>query len=325
MVGTLRWPERHPFPALPPWDPTRAAAIRDASGWRAYLSARLGVVVRPSLDAAEFFPRSDCVHPSFLDGLSFPLSLVAALRALRWRPPWAGADARQGDSATPKVVRVLLAGASRKAEQRLVMHTDYFGEWRALFDGADAIHVALVGPEIDGPTVGAVDRLVFPPHPRLPTLGVACVRGTVAEFLGRFGAEWTRSPACSLVLGLNTGFGNLNRALRHSWGASLVALLDAGLLAVFTCANDFADLKGETTLWREVLGASVVLPPARNPFHGCTTMVAEGRRAGSAGEEEEDWSCANAFVYAVQGYADGRRGPRVPRGRVPDALATFDV
>ena len=98
-VGTLRWDESSRFPRLPAWP---ASLVGDEAplpeGWRSYLEMRLlpdaGGVIR--------------VEPPMLDGLSYPLSLLHAMRLLRLRPP------------SHETLTVLIIGSSSKAEARLL-------------------------------------------------------------------------------------------------------------------------------------------------------------------------------------------------------------
>ena len=100
-VGTLRWDESSRFPPLPAW-PASLAGVGDEvpapEGWRDYLEMRLlpdaGGVIR--------------VEPPMLDGLSYPLSLLLAMRLLRLRPP------------SHETLTLLIVGSSSKAEARLL-------------------------------------------------------------------------------------------------------------------------------------------------------------------------------------------------------------
>jgi len=102
-VGTLRWEEKQ-FPKLPRFPATlsREAATADMlNGWRAYLEARLAPP-----DASGAIK----VEPPMLDGLSYPLSLLVAMRALGLLAP----------NSKAQLKRILVIGASSRAEERLV-------------------------------------------------------------------------------------------------------------------------------------------------------------------------------------------------------------
>ena len=88
-------------------------------------------------------------------------------------------------------------------------------------------------------------------------------------------------------------------------------------VAVFTCANDYSDLRGEM-LVHQLLGSNVVLAPSKNPFKAATIVHQpaselqrsnkkgkKGRGAkGGAGNDsgrQPEWSCSSCYVYAVQG------------------------
>ena len=91
----------------------------------------------------------------------------------------------------------------------------------------------------------------------------------------------------------------------------LVALLRLGLVAVFTCAIDYSDLRGELALF-QTLHAQLVLAPQRNPFKAATVV-----RESEA--ERCEWSCSSSYVYAVCGRADGAP-PLPPPGASLDSL-----
>ena len=100
-VGTLRWSERDPFPALGAW-PLEEDMPPALTGWRGYLEWRLPPDATGTIR----------VQPPMVDGLSYPLSLAFALQQLRMRPP------------RPGPLAVLVIGASSKAEERLLRDSD---------------------------------------------------------------------------------------------------------------------------------------------------------------------------------------------------------
>lgn len=83
--------------------------------------------------------------------------------------------------------------------------------------------------------------------------------------------------------------------LQESWRRDVETLLDTGLLAIFTCANDYLDLRNERALMSS-LGALFLLEPRENPFAAATTLHPPGNR--------EEYTRANAFMYAVRGRVD---------------------
>ena len=116
----------------------------------------------------------------------------------------------------------------------------------------------------------------------------------------------------------NTGLAS-GRVLLSAWSADLADILDRRLPALFTCANDWGDGRGEAAVMRAGLCAAVAVPLRKNPFGAVTTLHAPGRR-------HDAWSSANSFVHGVRGWAPGGEG-RPPaealRGRlekVADAL-----
>lgn len=131
--------------------------------------------------------------------------------------------------------------------------------------------------------------------------------GTLGDLLK---AEPNRHTAeSSIVVGFNTGFGNCSDGMHKGgfplmmgWLADLIELLRLGLVAIFTSANDYSDLRGELTLFQN-LHASLVLPPRRNPFKAATVV-----RESDAAKCE--WSCSSCYLYAVCGRDEG--SPALP-------------
>ena len=70
---------------------------------------------------------------------------------------------------------------------------------------------------------------------------------------------------------------------------------------VFTCANDYSDLRGETLTIDRVFKGRVnyFLAPQANPFRAVTHYTAEGRKEGS-------WSCGQTHFYGLQGWKEGQ-------------------
>ena len=185
-VGTLRWDESSRFPALPAWPATLLSdEVPAPEGWRDYLEMRLppdaGGVIH--------------VEPPMLDGLSYPLSLLHAMRLLRLRPP------------SHETLTVLIVGATSKAEARLLRDSNYWNELVYFLPGA-VLHLVFVGPEISEIDDGAQ---VAPPSPRL---SAECVRGTLGALL----AERPQLTAANTVcVGFNTGMGSGLYPLMQSW------------------------------------------------------------------------------------------------------------
>lgn len=225
------------------------------------------------------------VEPALLDGLSFPMSLIVAARTVGFRP--------RPDSK----LTILVLGASIKAEQRIAESTPYFTELREYFlPQCQGIHLVLIGPEIEAKKSS-----------RLRVKEVAegmtysAFRGTTQEFLDS--RKVPPDPQTTLVCGFNTGFGAGNRKLTLSWLPGLAKLAELHLLCIFTCANDYGDVRGETAVLRNLLGIHFLLDPVPSPFRAVSTFHAPG-------SVEKEWSCANSFFYAVCGFASGER-PKV--------------
>ena len=268
-VGTLRWSEG----GLPRLPPPPAAWTDDAlEGWRTYVETRL------SPDSSGTIR----IEPPMLDGLSYPLSLAYALQALavaqRPRRRWRAPPRRLHD---PRDRRVVQGGGAAAVGLELLG-----GDEAPLAGGAP--------PRLRRPRdCGGAPRALCRPRwwPRL-----ALLRGTLGSLLT---AEPTLA-ASSIVVGFNTGMGSGLEALMRSWLPDLLLLLRLGLPSVFTCANDYSDLRGELTVFKNLLGANVALRPQRNPFKAATIVREPGAEPGAPGE----WSCSSIYLYAVHGRRD---------------------
>ena len=64
--------------------------------------------------------------------------------------------------------------------------------------------------------------------------------------------------------------------LLRSWLPDLQFLTATSLPLLFTCANDYADLTGETAILGQLLGARFIVRPQENPFSYASTMVPPG-------------------------------------------------
>lgn len=61
----------------------------------------------------------------------------------------------------------------------------------------------------------------------------------------------------TLFIGYNPGFGVGYVALTRSWCKDLIMLFNLGYKIVFTCANDYSDLRGETLLFEKAFQGRV--------------------------------------------------------------------
>ena len=226
------------------------------------------------------------VHPSCK-----PLSLIYALQRLKLTPP------------QPGPLYVLIVGASSKAEERLMRETKYWHELLNFFPKA-RLELVFVGPEIAASTHGKLTK-------HGPSLTSRCFHGTLGELLK---VERQHNAERTIVFAPNPGFGNASDgmakggfALMTGWLPDLVAMLRLGLVCIFTCVNDYSDLRGELAIWKSLLHAAIILPPAKNPFKAAT-VVRESNDLDKC-----EWSCSACYLYAICG-----REPDAP-GELPAA------
>jgi len=282
-VGTLRWSERDHFPVLAKWPLARGQDPPPLSNWRDYLEMRLPPNAKGEIR----------VEPPMLDGLSYPLTLIYALQRLRLRPP------------SPGPLTLLIVGASSKAEERLMRESSYWLELTHYFPGT-RLELVFCGPEIAHSAHGHTTR-----H---GALTARCFHGTLGALLR---AEPYHTAEDTMVVGFNTGMGNTSPGmakggfgLMQSWLPDLIDLLRVGFVAIFTCANDYSDLRGELAIFAQLLKAELILPPQKSPFKAAT-VVRESE------DERCEWSCSSCYLYAVCGRTDG--APPLPATDRADA------
>jgi hypothetical protein len=174
-----------------------------------------------------------------------------------------------------------------------IRHSHYWGELcHFLPPRADGqpLELVFIGPEIDSAL-----------HGKEAEVGTGVVatrfRGTLGEFLV---SEPTIHSENAIIVGFNTGMGSGLWPLMLSWLPDLLAILRGGFIALFTCANDFSDLRGESLVW-ELLHARSLIAPQRNPFKAATIVHEPPPEASG----HPEWSCSSCFLYAVCGRDQG--------------------
>eukprot|EP00192_Tetraselmis_astigmatica_P012970 CAMPEP_0117654876 /NCGR_PEP_ID=MMETSP0804-20121206/3981_1 /TAXON_ID=1074897 /ORGANISM="Tetraselmis astigmatica, Strain CCMP880" /LENGTH=407 /DNA_ID=CAMNT_0005461193 /DNA_START=21 /DNA_END=1244 /DNA_ORIENTATION=- len=264
-VGTLRWGPATKFMPLPPREKGAAVPL---TGWQDYFGERLDK--QSQNDEGKVV-----LEPPLIDGLSFPLSFLWVLKQLLLT------KSIEPDSILcRKHIVIGAVGASERAEERILADTNYWAEIGHTFPGS-TIELWLVGPEVSAAKHDKSEKVA-------DNMIVHCLRGTTGKFLDVCEGK---QP---IIVGFNTGFGSGDEALKISWTVDLKRILQLGLLAIFTCANDHSDLKFERQLLEQSLKAAYVLYPRRSPFSAVTTTHAPGR-------QKDTWACANSFVYAIKG------------------------
>lgn len=275
--GSFRWLESKQFPRLPAFSSVTTAelplGVDLGQGWNSYLKTRGSNLVSVATK-----------DPSCLDALSFPISFVHVAHQLGLL--------RQTSHET---TRILVLGATRKAEQRIWMITDYWSEIAHCFPQQQIV-LWFIGPEVDSNC--ATTKRCLP-----KSMHVQHFRGTFRSFQDtQAGADCT--PTNTILIAYNAGFGNFVDSNRHdllfSWLPDLYAIADSNLPAVFTCANDYADMNGEFAVQSRIIGSKMLLLPQQNPFSAASHLHEEGKR-------ETSWSRANSFLYAIRGSDTNRR------------------
>ncbi|CEG48055.1 mynd finger family protein [Plasmopara halstedii] len=271
--GTFRWLESKEFPLLPPF-PNRSVDL--SCGWKEFL------VSRSSPNSNADLVAKAVNDPSMLDALSFPITLLHVLQQL--------------ELSVDSDLRVLIIGSSRKAEQRVLRITNYWNEISSFFAKAK-VTLFFIGPEVDEPDADRINNA-------LPfNLKVHHFKGTFGSFQ-KSQLYGECAPQASVIVGYNTGFGNFVDSHRHellfSWLPDLYRIAESNIPAIFTCANDYADMNGEFAVQSRIIGAKMLLLPKQNPFSAASHFHEQG-------QQETAWSRGNSFVYVVCGIDETRR------------------
>ncbi|KAI9989190.1 hypothetical protein PInf_019329 [Phytophthora infestans] len=270
--GTFRWLESKVFPQFPPY-PSQSVSL--SAGWKQFLTSRSSSSAHVDLVATATY------DASMLDALSFPITLLHVTQLLQL--------------CTGPELRVLVIGASQKAEQRIWRITNYWNEVAAFY--ADAkVTIFFIGPEVDDR-----DETVKEDQPE--NLTVHHFKGTFGDFQdSQLFSDCT--PETSIIIGYNTGFGNFVDSQRHellfSWLPDLRRIAESKIPAIFTCANDYADMNGEFAVQSRIIGANMLLLPKQNPFSAASHFHEEEKR-------DTAWSRGSSFMYVVCGVDRTRR------------------
>ncbi|OWZ13460.1 MYND finger family protein [Phytophthora megakarya] len=279
--GTFRWLESKVFPHLPPFPQT----VDCFSGWQEFLTSRSSPNDHVDLVATATY------DPSMLDALSFPVTLLHVMQLLQL--------------GTGSELNVLVVGASQKAEQRVWRITNYWNEVAAFY-AKTKVTLVFIGPEVD-------ERDVEVKRDQPESLSVRHFKGTFGDFQdSQLFSDCT--PETSVIVGYNTGFGNFVDSNRHEllfswlpdlyriadWLPDLYRIAESKIPAIFTCANDYADMNGEFAVQSRIVGANMMLLPKQNPFSAASHFHEEEKR-------DTAWSRGSSFMYVVRGFDETRR------------------
>lgn len=284
--GTFRWKKTKKLSNLPldasnniaSVDPD--AAAESLQGWMQYLVSRCGTAteVKSIVDLAQR-------DLSIIDCLSSPITIASVLFDLKILPSRANEN-----------LNVICIGASHKCEERILRETNCWQELIRYIDEAATCTIWLVGPEITTTEENSFQNDKF---------SINLYRGTSIDF---FRSHPSLLGPGSVLFGLNCGFGNWENPmprrydLLFSWMPDLYFLTGTKIPLIFTCANDFADVKGEVGVMTRIFGANFIRAPRENLFGFASTLIPPGAKS-----EGNDYARGNSFWYCVQGCNRSRR------------------
>ena len=96
----------------------------------------------------------------------------------------------------------------------------------------------------------------------------------------------------TICIGFNPGFGSGFEKLTESWVHDISFLLEKGFLTVFTQANDYSDLKGETLVLKSLVKPKYIIEGKPNPFRALTHYHEPGKK-------ETSWCCSSSHYYVI--------------------------
>ena len=194
------------------------------------------------------------IVPQLIDSLSFPLTIAYAIYL-----------AGYGDK---EEINIVLMGATEKAEYRIFAGSNYYEEILVLLPSIHKLNIYFVGPEI--PVAVHLQSIK-----KTDKLKAWFYQGKIMEFFKEMGIGLNQTN--TLFIGLNTGLGIKHAALIMSWVKDLKFLLKKKYSIVFTSANDYEDLAGETFIMNNILEANYIIQPEKNPFCGMTRYYLPGK------------------------------------------------
>jgi len=264
--GTFRWPAKKNVPILPHFPDGKDDGLR---GWGPYLKWRGGASLATEVQS----------DPSLLDAFSFPVTLFSVFSTLEMTPG-------------PRLT-VVVCGAARRAEERVLRETSLWQEIKHRFC-TSAVELWLVGPEMSSSET--------PPLLSQPEgFRAHCFKGTILDWIKQHPLN---DPSSTVFISYNAGFGNFadpesgRFELLYSWLPSLEVMLNTGCPLVFTCANDYGDVRGEVATMN-LLEVRWLASARQNAVSFATTLVGEGVQPGKE-SSSESWSRGNSHWYAVQ-------------------------
>lgn len=289
--GTFRWKKSKRLPSLPVTHSTLADDVdhlrESLKGWMQYLVSRCETV--SECNSLVQYAQQDM---SLIDCLSSPISVGYALTELGIFPHISSEN-----------LNIVCIGCSAKCEERILFNTNAWEELLRFVGPDSALKVWLIGPEVSH-TKETLTKGTTEDENRL-RFGI--FRGTCMEFF----RTWPTFLSSNIVIiGLNCGFGNWENPisvrynLLFNWLPDLYFLTGTKIPLVFTCANDFADVAGESGVMHRILGAKFIMQPQANPFGFASTLIPPGVKPEDASKL---YTRGNSFVYAVQGYDRARR------------------
>jgi hypothetical protein len=310
MSGVFRWKASHVLRSLPSWtkitngEKGKKRRPYSYTGWAEFFLSKcqeLDEELGPQLLG---YVHSDL---SIIDCLSFPLSVIYAGIQTKVLPLETELD----------YLNMVCVGCSGKAEERVLRQTECWEELALAYPRIKKLNLYLVGPEMSKTEAGVKGTTSgnnkVSGHWTPNAFSANTFRGTSNEFfkenkqmLPSLGSAAATSSSNTIVVGLNAGYGNFENPgvskydLLCSWFPDLSFLTTFPTLpCIFTCANDYADCRGESLVMAELLGARFISVPVKNEFTCASTFIPPNVEI--SGGTVPEYSCGNSYFYAVQG------------------------
>lgn len=287
--GTFRWKKTKKFKSIPVCDND----VDLNGGWMEYLISRFS-----NIDEGLSFVKEVHSDLSIIDCLSSAVTIGKACLSLGMVDTSVDFN---------DILSIVCIGTSTKAEGRIANETNCFNELQYILPNVKCIDLYLVGPEMNTSEF----------HEMSKKMRFKCYQGTSLSF---FRENIKLLSSKTIVVGLNCGFGNFENpqkvrySLLQSWLPDLYFLTATKLPLIFTCANDYADLSGETTVMQKIMGAYFLAEPQSNPFEFASTLISPPATSPhDKSHTREGYARGNSFWYAVQGHDKSRR-VKIPDG-----------
>ena len=207
------------------------------------------------------------IHPSTIDGLSYPYSIIQIIKNFINEGKISIEDIFKNlDYNTKGNFNIILLGASKRAEERIALESNYFDEIYYVFLSLIANYYisTKVDKNINSITKEVIKKIfckfklniIFTGEEIETNTGFKTSENFNLSFFPMKTEEFLKSYMLvfdkenTLLVGMNCGFGAGYSKLTLSWVKDLNLILKLKYITGFTFTNDYEDFKGEKLIMK---------------------------------------------------------------------------